>query len=426
MLLKFCDIFNTFCQAIFLVWCCNNVANKENELSKLKSYILSALIFIEIAILTYSDIYIKNSPLGNFYMFLMILFSSLLFYRKSILDSLIGIGLGYSIISIGAYFLVIFYQNVLTNLNLDISNEVQMLVFIYIPIWITYYLVYKYRKSIFNLARYLKNLKHNLFFVLILDYALIFLDTLHMEWTTHDMGLIFKSFLYFVAFITLVMAVIYFAKINDKSKEVEMLNAALNEKITELRKIKHDYGSEISGLYGLYQLGKMDRVGEMLKSIVQKNQALNTAVSVSDCENPIIASVLSCATSKGINVIVDDNGNYDELSITDNELLKLISNIIKNSIDVLSEVKNPIIKYKSYNSYNGITITIMNNGPEIPKDIRNKIFDSGFTTKKNDSSDRGFGLSIVKDIITKCNGNIFLESDDKWTQFKLEIPYMRF
>lgn len=426
MLLKFCDIFNTLCQAIFLVWCCNNVANKENELSKYMSYILSALIFIEIAILTYSDIYIKNSPLGNFYMFLMILFSSLLFYRKSILDSLIGIGLGYSVIVTEAYFLVTFYQNVIIHLNLNISTEVQMLLFIYIPVWISYYLVYKYRKSIFNLARYLKNLKHNLFFVLIIVYALIFLDTLHMEWTTHDMGIVFKSVLYSIAFVIFVVAIIYFAKINDKSKEVEMLNVALNEKITELRKIKHDYGSEISGLYGLYQLGKMDRLGEMLKSIVQRNQALNTAVSVSICENPIVSSVLHSATSKGINVIVDDNGNYDELSITDNELLKLISNIIKNSIDVLSEVKNPVIKYKSYNSYNGITITIMNNGPEIPKDIRNKIFDSGFTTKKNDSSDRGFGLSIVKDIMTKCNGTISVESDREWTNFKLEVPYMKF
>jgi len=426
VLLKFCDIFNTFCQAIFFVWCCNSIANKENKISKFKSSILMALIFIEIAILTYSDIYISNSPLANFYMFILVLLSSLLFYRKSILDALIGIGLGYSLVVFLAYFLVTFYQNVLILLNLNISTEVQMLLFIYIPIWVSYYFVYKYRKYIFDVARYLKNLKHNIFFVLILDYALIFLDTLRMEWTTHDMGIVFKSVLYSIAFITFVMAIIYFAKINDKSKEVEMLNAALNEKITELRKIKHDYGSEISGLYGLYQLGKMDRVGEMLKSIVQRNQALNTAVSVSICENPIVSSILHSATSKGINVIVSDSGNYEEISITDNELLKLISNIIKNSIDVLSEVKNPIIKYKSYNSYNGIIITIMNNGPEIPEDIRNKIFESGFSTKKNESSDRGYGLSIVKDIITKCNGDISVESDDSWTQFKLEIPYMSF
>lgn len=426
MLLKFCDIFNTLCQSILFVWCCNNIANKDDKLSKTKSLILITFIFTGIVILTYSDIYISDIPFGNFLIFLMILLSCLFSFRRSILDALIGIGLGYSLVAILAYFLVTFYQNVIIQLKLTISTEVQMLLFIYIPIWISYYFIYKFRKYIFDVARYLKNIKHNLFFVLMLDYALIFLDTLRMEWTTHNMGLIFKSVLYFLAFITFVMAVIYFAKINHKSKEVEMLNDALNEKITELRKIKHDYGSEISGLYGLYQLGKMDRVGEMLKSIVQRNQALNTAVSVSDCENPIVASVLSCATSKGINVIVDDNGNYDELSITDNELLKLISNIIKNSIDVLSEVKNPIIKYKSYNSYNGITITIMNNGPEIPKDIRNNIFDSGFTTKKNENSDRGFGLSIVKDIITKCNGSILVESDRDWTKFKLEIPYMRF
>lgn len=426
MLLKFCDIINTFCQSILFVWCCNNIASKKNKLSKIMSYILILVIFIGTVMLSYSDIYNNNIPVGNFLMVLINLLFCLFFYKKSILDALMGVGLGDSIIVVGAYFITTFYQNVIIPFNFKIPTDKQMFLFVFIPIWITYFFVYKYRKQIFDAIRYLKSLKHSVAFILILDYFLIFLDTLRLEWTTHDMGLIFKSALYFVAFITFVMVIIYFANISDKSKEVEMLNAALNEKITELRKIKHDYGSEISGLYGLYQMGKLDKVGEMLKGIVYRYQTLNTAINLNSEGNPIVASVLNSAISRGINVMILDSGNYEDLALTDNELLKLVSNIIKNSIDALEYVENPIIKYKSYNGYNGIIITISNNGPKIPEDIRNKMFESGFSTKKNEDSERGYGLSIVKDIIKKSHGKIYIESDENWTQFKFEIPFVRF
>jgi two-component system sensor histidine kinase AgrC len=421
MILMVCDILNTFCQAYLFVWVCNNIANKENKLPNNKFYGLMALIFAEIVILTYSKI--SNLPLANFIIVIVVLFLCLLFYRNFILDAFLGVGLGYSIILIQGYCLVTLYQNVFIHLNLKLAEGIQMLIFIYIPIWCSYYFIFRFRKNIFNAAMLLKGLKHSLVFVLILDYALIFVDTLRMEWTASEMGLIFKAILYMLALVVFIFSVVYFAKINDKSKEVEMLNAALNEKITELKKVKHDYGSEISGLYGLYQLGRMDRIGELLKNIVEKNQSLTTSINVNIQATPIVYSALQLATSKGIDVIVFDSGNYEDLNIDVNDLLRLLSNIIKNSIDILEYEENPIIKFKSYNSYNGITITIENNGPEIPKEIRNKIFNSGFSTKEDADGDHGFGLSIVKDIIDKCSGEIKVESNKSWTQFSIEIPY---
>nr|WP_246582887.1 ATP-binding protein [Clostridium mobile] len=202
-----------------------------------------------------------------------------------------------------------------------------------------------------------------------------------------------------------------------------MLNSALNEKITELKKLKHDYGSEISSLYGLYQLGKIDRIGELLKNIVERYQSLNTTINISVQATPIVASILHSAVAANIDVIVFDSADYENLNITDGELIKVLSNIVNNSRDALKDVKNPIIKFKSYNGYDGVIINIINNGPEIPKEIRNKIFESGFSTKENSSGDRGYGLNIVSNIISQCNGKISVESNNQWTQFKIEIPY---
>ncbi|GLC30075.1 sensor histidine kinase [Clostridium omnivorum] len=420
MLLKVFDILTTILQTLIFVWTPNSIASRDNKLSKVKYYAFMVTVFADIVFFTYSGI---NGPLANFLMMFVVLLLTIIFYRKHIVDGFLGFGLAYTIIVLVSYFLTTVYQNAIAKLSLPISDDLKLIFAIYIPGWILYFLVYKFRKYIFNTAISLKGLKHSLVYILLLDYALLFLDTLHMEWITESMGVMFKASLYLAAFIGFVFATVYYAKINDKSKEVELLNEALNEKITELKKIKHDYGSEISSLYGLYQMGKMDRIGALLKGIVERYQGVNPAINLSVQATPLVASVLNYAVNEGVNVIVFDGGDYDNLTITENELLKLLSNIVRNSVDVLKTHMNPTIKFKSYSIYEGVIISISNNGPEIPKEIKQKIFEAGFSTKDNKSGDRGFGLSIVADIMKKCNGHISIDSDKEWTEFKIEIPY---
>lgn len=420
MLLKLCNVINVFCQSFLFVWACDNIASKDNKLSKFKFGILASIISAENIIFIYSKIDIHFS---NFIMLSISLLLIILFYRKSIKAALIGYGSMLFIFSVSAFFLTILNQNINSMLSIRISPDLQKLLFIYIPMWAIYFLLYMQRKHLFNIAIYIKNLGRSFTFYIIADFVLIFIDTLYVEYKTETMNTILRFLFCIIILILFILTQIYFAKINDNSREVKMLNDTLNEKITELRKIKHDYGSEISSLYGLYRLGKIDRLGNLLKGIVERYQSLSTSVSVNIQATPMIASMLNSVISEGINVIVFDSGDYDNLCVTDDELLKLLSNIIKNSVDALKDVKSPIIKFKSYNSYNGIIFIISNNGPQIPQKIKDKIFDAGFSTKNNKNGDRGYGLSIVKDIILKCNGKISIESDNECTQFQIEIPH---
>lgn len=421
MLLIICDILNTFFQTFLFVWASNNVTSNGNKLTKFKFSVLMLIIFVGINIFTYSGI---NSPFANFAMVIFILLSIILFFRKSILDAFIGFGLSYSIIVILSYFLITLYQNVFAKLNLKIPHGFQTFLFIFLPIWIIYFFIYKFRKCIFDATISLKSFKHSTIFIILIDYALIFMDSLRIEWTTESMDVPFKATLYFISFLAFIFAVIYFAKINDKSREVAMLNTALNNKIIELKKIKHDYGSEISSLYGLYQIGQTDKLGELLKGIVERYQVFVSAVDVRIQASPMIESVLNYAVAVGINVMAFDDCDYTQpLAITNNDLLRVLTNIIKNSIDALINTSNPNIKFSSYNCYNGVIITIINNGPQIPKEIKDKIFEASFSTKENENGDRGYGLSIVSDIIVKCGGKITVQSNIQRTQFRIEIPY---
>jgi signal transduction histidine kinase len=399
---------------------CNNIVPKDNKISKTKFTILGILIFSDVLFLT---AFIEVNPnIANLLSVIIILLLLILFYKKNIIDAFSGFFLAHFLATITTYFIVTTYEHYISNQNIGLSSEISMILFVYMPLFLSYPLFYAFRKHIFNVGIFLRSLKHSIIIIQIMTYALLFINILYVDLITKDISPVFKSFLYIIAFMTFIFAAIYFAKINEKSKEVEMLNEALNNKINELKKIKHDHGSEISSIYGLYQLGRMDKLGELLKSIVERNQTFTPAVSVDIESNPLVDSVLNTAASRGITVVNLDGADYENMPLTEVELMKLVSNIIKNSIDALVNTENPTIKYNSYNSSEGIVIMISNNGPDIPQEIRNKIFEMGFSTKGNSTGDRGFGLSIVMDILKRYNGKISIRNNREFVQFIIEIP----
>jgi signal transduction histidine kinase len=421
MFLKICDILNTIFQSLLFIWVCDNIVPKNNKISKFKAVVLGVLIFSDVVLLT---TYLKINPnIANLFALIIILLLLIIFYRKTIINAFTGFFVAYFLVTISSYFIVTAYQHYFAKVNINVSTELSMFIFVYLPIFLLYPIFYIFRKHIFNVGIFLRNLRHSIIIIQAMIYALFFINILYVDLIMTDMGPIYKSLLYIIAFIAFIFATVYFAKINEKSKEVEALNEALNNKINELKKIKHDHGSEISSIYGLYQLGNTDKLGELLKSIVERDQTFTPAVNVNIQSNPLIASVLNTAVAAGISVINLDGADYDNLPLAEDEILKLISNIVRNSIDALSNTKNPIIKYNSYNNSDGIVIMIGNNGPDIPKEIRDKIFEMGFSTKGNSGSDRGFGLSIVMDILNKCNGKISIRNNREFVQFIIEISY---
>ncbi len=119
--------------------------------------------------------------------------------------------------------------------------------------------------------------------------------------------------------------------------------------------------------------------------------------------------------AKIINHIPDNvfiKGNQEELA-------QVWTNIINNALQA-SKNKCQIELYYSSEKETHI-ITFKNNGPEIPKDIINNIFDAFFTTKKQGEG-TGLGLNIVKKIIEKNKGTIECISNSIETKFTIFLP----
>ncbi len=211
----------------------------------------------------------------------------------------------------------------------------------------------------------------------------------------------------------------HFINIDKNSKQVYILNEELESKINELKKIKHDYGSQISYLYGAYLMNNYEKLGELLKGIIEGND-ISTQVKVLSNEDSIIAQVVNSTDLKEVDVLIDEKAELKDTNISELELHKIISNIVRNSIEALKG--RGLLMINSYYSYNHVIISLQNNGPEIDKNIIDRIFEEGFSTKKNKNGDNGFGLHIVKEIVDKNNGHISVTSNKEVTKFVIKLP----
>jgi signal transduction histidine kinase len=68
------------------------------------------------------------------------------------------------------------------------------------------------------------------------------------------------------------------------------------------------------------------------------------------------------------------------------------------------------------------TLTVANDGPEIPADARARVFDRFYRLDGRRASGSGLGLAIARELAELMNGRIELETQDGWTVFTLVLP----
>ena len=106
-------------------------------------------------------------------------------------------------------------------------------------------------------------------------------------------------------------------------------------------------------------------------------------------------------------------------------LVSVLRNLIDNSIDAIE--KKGDIKILVENDNENMKLEISDTGGGIPKDQIDYIFEIGYSSKFSDKtgkSNRGMGLTIVKEIIeNKFEGRMEVVSDyENWTKFNIYIP----
>ncbi len=110
--------------------------------------------------------------------------------------------------------------------------------------------------------------------------------------------------------------------------------------------------------------------------------------------------------------------NDEKIYVDENKFLACIVNILKNAIEAIEE-KGEITITINNEGYN-LSIKIANDGPKIPEEVQEHIFDEGYTTKQTGS---GLGLPICYQNLKSQNAELKLKkSNEKITEFEIIIP----
>ena len=116
--------------------------------------------------------------------------------------------------------------------------------------------------------------------------------------------------------------------------------------------------------------------------------------------------------------------NVPQVPGDDRALAQVFNNLISNAVRAMEDTGGGVLsvrikRIQKTSGAPGVQIDVLDTGPGIPSEVRDRIFEPFFTTKPDGT---GLGLSISKQIITMHEGTIRLEPLPEGTSFQIILP----
>ena len=185
--------------------------------------------------------------------------------------------------------------------------------------------------------------------------------------------------------------------------------------VDSMRANNHDFTNKLHVILGLIQIGQYDKAVSYIQniSIIQRETISKVMNSI---ENPSFAALIvgKIARSSECNVkfILNEGSclKNEDISIPSEALVTITGNLIDNALDSMNKDTSKNEKELSLGIYirpGELLIIVKDTGTGIPEEIKEKIFDNGFSTK---GQGRGIGLYHVKQLVSSLGGTITVQS----------------
>lgn len=238
----------------------------------------------------------------------------------------------------------------------------------------------------------------------------------------------------------------------DKQKKItqETMQDAQQQAARELvRGLAHEIKNPLGGIRGAAQLLEKELADpahkEFTQLIIDQSDRLRSLVDRLLGPNSlpqmrwtniheVIEKVRAVIYADGMHEIClerDYDPSIPDVFVDPDMLQQALLNIARNSMQALQSdcTENACIQFKTRIERQSVIkgkhyalsalISIIDNGPGIPKELRDTLFYPMVTSKKNGS---GLGLSIAQTLTNHHNGKIDLESYSGFTEFSLHLP----
>lgn len=214
------------------------------------------------------------------------------------------------------------------------------------------------------------------------------------------------------------------AQIEDNEHATESAEI-LSDVKSNLKKI-HEHGTRANGI--VTSMLQHSRGGPGKKEPTDLNDLIKEYVNLSfhgmrAGKNPI-----------NVDIVLDLDPEIKEVSLIKEDFTRVIINLCNNAFDAMRmktlqgvetlgglAAYQPILTVRTKAEDGKVQIEIIDNGPGIPDEIKDKILQPFFTTKKG-TEGTGLGLSITHDIVKAHGGKLIINSQkDLETSFTIEL-----
>lgn len=135
----------------------------------------------------------------------------------------------------------------------------------------------------------------------------------------------------------------------------------------------------------------------------------------------------------GIRFVEDFDPSLPPMFGNHDAMVQILLNLITNGCEALTGHRDGIVRIAtafrhglSIDNGDGrgrialpIEVSVSDNGPGVPADIRGDLFDPFVTTKRDG---RGLGLALVAKLARDMGGTVQHGRDDGWTRFRVHLP----
>ncbi len=343
-----------------------------------------------------------------------------------------------SCIAMVSTYISIFISVVLAQTILNEFMKINYIDMVTIPLYhiITSLLIYtifslvcillKKRKKIFDYLQ--PSLKVTVIINLILGISVIFINSYiisiyHFNFSTTVKVIMILSLL--VYFVFSMYSILRTNKLEQTAKDLEtekIYNKTLSILHDNIRCFKHDFNNIVQVIGGYIDLNDMNGLNKYYQSLLKEcklNNNLNL-LNPQTINNPSIYSLLNNkyyqALQYGITMNFEIFSDLSTINFNIYEFTRILGILLDNAIEAANETTEKIIEIQ-FKSDSKKQLFIIENSCADNNISTTKIFEKGYSTKKNNS---GIGLWKVHNILSK-NTNIDLFTTVKNNKFKQEL-----
>jgi two-component system sensor histidine kinase DctS len=201
--------------------------------------------------------------------------------------------------------------------------------------------------------------------------------------------------------------------------------------VDALRVQNHEHMNRLHTIGGLLQLGKVERALDYLFEVTEQQEEL-TMYLTKRIDDPNLTGLLLSKISRGIElgiaVTVDRSSRLHHFPdlLDHHDFVVLFGNLIENAFDALKSVNTGVkaIDISIDQDESQLSILVEDNGPGMQPDVRERMFERGYSTKEGQH--RGIGLYLVNQIVYKGDGTIRCDSTPgRGTVLEIVFPMKR-